>query len=257
MFFARRFVLGLSAVFLSTSANAIVNLEKLHLGSATPGFAGQVQAGVSGDSGNSNTFAFSAGTQLQWYREPQTRFLLMDYTFGESNGKANKNKGFVHARQIRQFRPATAWEGFAQIETNEFARLGFRGLLGGGLRFNVGEHSANRAAFFGLGGFYSREILKEKIGFSDAGAETIWRSNTYLLVKRQISAQTALASTTYLQPSFSNVADYRLLENAALQINMAKNLTFELSLDLSYDSRPPQTVKKADISYATAVAYHF
>jgi len=58
-------------------------------------------------------------------------------------------------------------------------------------------------------------------------------------MKRQLNDQVRLNSTTYYQPAFKDTSDYRLLEQASMLVKMAKGLDFKLSLDITFDSNPP------------------
>lgn len=40
-------------------------------------------------------------------------------------------------------------------------------------------------------------------------------------------------------------------------VKMAQNLDLKLSLDIAFDSRPPQTVQKRDLSYSTGLEFSF
>jgi len=40
-------------------------------------------------------------------------------------------------------------------------------------------------------------------------------------------------------------------------VKMAKGLDFKLSLDITFDSNPPQTVQKRDMVYSTGLEFTF
>lgn len=64
-------------------------------------------------------------------------------------------------------------------------------------------------------------------------------------------------STTYYQPAFSDTADYRMLEQASILVKLRENLDFKVSLDISFDSMPPQTVQQRDLTYSTGLEFNF
>lgn len=246
------FCLGLC---YATSATAIVSMEGLHTSKPKEGFSGNVELSLSNTSGNTEKEEYSLGSRLQWHQGKVTDYLLLSAHYGESSGVKNTDNAFIHLRHIQQFQPRTAWEAFMQAEQNEFARLEYRGLAGGGLRFTLYEKENRGAVFFGIGTYYSEERIDDT--YPDAGTETLWRGNTYLLLKYQATPNTVLASTTYYQPSTEGADDYRLLEQAALKVKLTDMLSLVVSAEYSFDSEPPQGVEKRDVTYKTAFSLGF
>lgn len=241
----------------SNQINAIVNVEDMRVAEPSDGFSGKFDFGMAGASGNTEKSNASLGTRLQWHQGKATDFIVLNYTYGESSGVRNTNKGFLHARHVSQSWAKTAWEGFAQAEKNEFTRLSYRGLLGAGLRFSLNNENRQSALHLGLGGFYSIEELEAKTGLTDDGVEKLWRANLYISYKHNLDNGVQLMSTTYYQPEIGNAADFRLSEQAALSVSLSKRMRLVLSLDVSHDSEPPQSVEKTDTSYNTRFEVQF
>lgn len=242
-------------LFYTSSASAIVSMEGLHTSKPKEGFSGNVELSLSNTSGNTEKEEYSLGSRIQWHQGKMTDYLLLSGNYGKSAGVKNTDNSFAHLRHIQQFRPTTAWEVYLQAERNEFARLIYRGLAGGGLRFTLYEKENLGAAFFGLGGYYSEEKIDES--YADAGTENLWRGSSYLLLKYQASPSTVLASTTYYQPSVEGADDYRLLEQAALKVKLNDILSLIVSADYRFDSEPPIGVEKRDVTYKTSFSVEF
>jgi len=238
-------------------AHAIVNIESLRTGEPPQGYSGSMNLAVDGQSGNTEKLGINAGARLQWHRGAVTNFALLRYTYGETSGIQDTNKLFSHARHIRRVSEDTAYEGFIQAERNTFARLSFRGLMGGGVRLKLLETPGVKSLHLGLGGFFSRETLQERTGLTDGGSQNIWRFSTYLNYLHRLNDQVRVLSTTYYQPAMDDFSDYRLLEEATLSVKMNDKLSLNLSLDLTHDSKPPQSVKKTDTTYSTGIEYSF
>jgi putative salt-induced outer membrane protein YdiY len=248
--------------FLMTSlasfpANAIVNVENMRVGGETPGISGNLDLSINGKRGNTKLNEYGVDGRLQNNAGKVTNFVVLSYDYAEVGDVRNTNKAFIHGRHVVQFQPRRAWEIFAQMEKNEFARLSFRGLLGGGLRFTLTEEPNRLGLYLGVGAFWSRETLDKRPGLTDDGTENFSRANLYLVYKHILNSQLSLVSTTYFQPRLSDTADYRALEQAALAVKMTDSLSLKLSLDFARDSRPPQAVKKNDTSYSTSLSYQF
>jgi len=236
---------------------AIVNMEDLHLGAQEQGFNGLFSLSGSGASGNTEKYDIRAGTRLQWHQDKTTDFMILDYTYGRALGATYADKGFFHLRHINQIVPELAWEGFGQAERNEFTRLQFRGLAGGGARFTVGERSSLRAQYFGTGVFYISETLTRIPGLTDDGVERLWRANIYYVIKYKFSEHVKLLSSTYYQPAFRKTSDYRVMETASLSVELARRLSLTLGIEVVHDNEPPQAIRSTDVSYRTGISYQF
>lgn len=195
---------------------------------------------------------------MQWHREAATDSIVLNYDRGETSGVTDTDKAFLHARHIGHITDRRAWEVFGQIEQNEFTRLSYRSLIGGGLRWIVLKDASERTSVtVGAGAFYSRERLEPLVGTTDAGVETLGRARFYVTAKHHINDNVRIASTTYYQPALQDVDDFHALEELALRIKLIDRLDLKLSLDVTHDSRPPQLVEKTDVSYRTGIEYAF
>lgn len=247
----------LAALFWSLPAYAILNVEDLRVGRPVTGVSGNVDLSISGKSGNSDTRALALDSRVQKRLGKVTDFAILSYDYGEAANVSSANAALLHGRHVVQYGPRRAWEAFAQVERDEFTRLSFRGLLGAGLRFTLLEEEGRLSLHLGAGGFISRETLSKRTGLTDDGTDNYARGNFYLAYKQQLNPQVTIVSTTYYQPRVDDIGDFRALEQAALAVKMSEQLAVRLSLNISHDSRPPQTVKKTDVSYITSLSYNF
>ena len=252
-----RFFFIACIVFWATAAHAIVNVEEMRVQAAQEGFSGNLSFDVNGESGNTDKASAAFGSRAQWKQDAITNFMILNHTYGETDGERDTNKAFFHARHVRQFNPRWAGEGFGQLEQNEFTRLSYRQLLGGGARITLAEEENKKGIFLGLGAFYSREKLDPREGTTDEGTESFWRANVYFVFKYALNSQVRVLNMTYYQPAFENFNDYRFLEQVALKVKMAERLDLKLSLEIVHDSRPPQLVEKTDTVYSTGIEYSF
>jgi len=245
----------LSAFFMSP-ANAIVNIEEMRGQQQGDGWSGNVSLSISGDSGNTDKSGITTGGQLFWQQAHITRLIAASYSYGENNRNRNTNKGFIHLRHISQQTPDVALEAFTQITRNEFSRLSLRALLGAGTRLVLLKNS-NDAIHLGAGAFYLNETLEKRIGLTDDGTEKFWRGNFYLALRYQFNEYARITSTTYYQPALDNGSDYRILEEGELKVKLAETLDLKLSIEVTHDSEPPQSIENTDISYKTGIEYRF
>ncbi len=251
-----KFVPILATLLLySQHGHAVVSMESLHTRTPQEGFSGTAELAASGNSGNTDSKEYSFGTRLQWHRDVHTSILLADIAYGESNDEKSKDKGFAHARHIYQHTPFLAAEGFLQGSYDRFARLDQRTLAGGGARLTLLRKENTGAIYLGLGAFYETETIDDD--YPDSGTDALWRANSYLVLKYQLSPTASLLSTTYYQPAFESSNDYRLTEQAAMKVDINDRLSLVLSVNFSRDNEPPLGVEKDDTSYKTAIAINF
>jgi len=245
------------SLFIVNSASAIVNLDNLHLGEKESGFNGDVSLGVSGESGHSERFQAKSAANAQWNLQNLQYYLSFNYAYGESAGIEDQNKGFLHARRIKNISDRLAWEVFSQVEHNKFARLNFRGLLGGGTRYGPVNKNKKHTTFLGAGGFFSREDLTNSSVTTDNGVDDIWRANIYLLERISFENDVSLFETLYFQPSLSAPDDFRVLNILGVKTKLSKQFSLSFSLEVTHDSEPPQGVVKTDSNYFTNIEYSF
>ncbi len=245
----------LIALLASSAVNAIVSMEELHTGTPKEGLSGNAELALNMSSGNTEKEDYTLGARLQWHKEKITNYLLLSGAYGKSAGVKSTDNRFMHARHIYQYRPLLAVEGYVQAEQDTFARLAYRGLAGGGARITLYRREEVGVVHLGLGAYYSHERIDDD--FSDGGTDSLWRAGSYLILKYQATPNTALVSSTYYQPAFNGADDHRVLEQAAMKVNLNESLSLILSADYRYDSEPPEGVEKDDTTWTTSFSYKF
>lgn len=239
------------ALVVSGQAAAISNVETMRVQKESDGFSGALELDSNLMSGNTDSKHASFGNRLQWDYGRKTDFIITRYSYGESGGVRDVNHGFVHLRHVAHVSDRWAREAFGQMEQDEFRRLSYRALIGGGLRHTLKQNGDKSAMYLGLGGFYSTERL------DDHSVENLMRANLYFVVKHAFSDSTRLVSTTYCQPSLDNPGDFRALEQLAYEIKLNSKLGLTLSLDIAHDSQPPAGVQATDTGIQTGIKYSF
>ncbi|MDX8381951.1 MAG: DUF481 domain-containing protein [Ghiorsea sp.] len=249
-------ILMLLAFSLPQSSWAIVNVSQSVTDSKVDGLKHTVNISGDGAQGNTEKNTVKANILSQWTHGEHTDFAWIEHAYGKSKGVTNTDRTFAHLRHRTRLDDFWAVEGFVQKGRDAFTRLSDRTLLGGGARLSVIEKEGKRGLYVGLGAFYERERLIQDVGTTDIESK-LWRGNVYVIYKQQINEQVQISSTTYYQPALSQNSDYRLLEQAALHVAMFSNVQLKISLDYSYDSKPPQTIRQNDLRYSTGVEIKF
>jgi putative salt-induced outer membrane protein YdiY len=243
-------------LFVTSAAQAsIVNIESQR-GEVKEGFSGRFHLALGGAAGNTDKINLQTGARLEWKRDATIDLSILEYNYGETNDVRDTNRAFAHLRRTVQYRERRAVEGFVQVERNEFTRLSFRGLAGGGLRLTL-SRSEDFRAYLGLGAFAVREVLDDRVDVTDAGARNFVRGNLYLSLNGDLNDYTTLYNTLYYQPALDDLPDARVLNEAGLRIQLSRQIDLRSSVQVVHQSRPPQTVDKTDITYLTGIEYRF
>ncbi len=242
--------------FLPQTAQAIVSIDQTIADSKQQGLTHQLHLALDGASGNTEKNSIKADLLSQWRHGQHVDFLIVKHAYAKSSGAVNTDRTFLHLRHRTELENDWAAEVFVQTGRDNFTRLSNRSLAGGGARFTAVEDAQSLAVYLGLGAFYESEILNKKVGTTDLDTQ-LWRGNFYLVFRKVINEQVGISSTTYYQPSIEGGNDYRLLEEASARIQMFENVELKLSIDYTYDSRPPQTVKPNDFRYSTGFEIRF
>ncbi|MDH5545747.1 MAG: DUF481 domain-containing protein [Gammaproteobacteria bacterium] len=240
-------------MLLSANAQAIVSMESLHFGDENPGFLGSSSLSIDVARGNAERMRAKGGLTLQWNRSRSIYYSSISAAYGESKNVRDQNEWFMHGRRIGNISDMLAWEVFAQLEREEFARLNLRTLGGSGVRIQLGQKRPQQAFFLGVGAFYSHELINDT---TKTVAQEV-KGNIYLLFKRSLSNHASFVNTLYWQPNATSLSDYRLLETATLSAKILERLALKISLELRQDSRPPATVKQTDMKLLTGIEFNF
>jgi putative salt-induced outer membrane protein YdiY len=242
---------------LSFSAHAIVNLEQAIIGPTKDGFHNRLDFTASGNSGNTENKRYMLDLLTLYQHNVNTEFLQLHYAYGTSLGQIDTDNAFAHFRHRTEVGTDWGIEGFAQISRDPFSRLTERTLLGGGVRWILLEKSQQSAAYLGLGAFHEHEIRTEVLGTTDLVVLDLWRANGYLILKYQLNGQIRLVNNAYYQPALDDINNYRLLDQGSVLIKLDDHLDLKMSIEISYDSIPPQTVQANDTYYSTGLSFSF
>lgn len=237
---------------LPSQAFAIVNSEDTTLLADQEGLVGKVALSANGNRGNVITNGVEISSLLRLNHGKETEILALNYKKAESRGVRNANKSYLHLRHRHALDEAWALEGFGQVQQDEFANLKLRTLLGGGVRW-----SQEREVWhfhIGLGTFYEYEKLRKSIAKSTS---YVWRANAYITTDYLLNDHVKVHETVYFQPAWNAVADLRVLNDTSLKVSLTDQLALSLTLEVTYDARPPIGTVKTNVSYQTGITYHF
>ncbi len=256
----RRTRRGLSTILLgllvaAAPVRAQVNVEKLRAFN-TDGVGVSFDGTVALLAGNSDVIDLGLKSRLDVRRGRHYAFLIGSVRYGESNDVQSRERAFAHLRYNHDLTPRLIGEAFAQVEHDGFTLLQLRLLGGAGVRVRY-LRAENPGVFQGSSIFFEAEEFDGARAGEHPASTRVWRWSNYLHLRLQLTDQTYLVNTVYVQPRFGAFGDVRVLDEAALAVALGAHLTFTAGFNLRYDSRPPGDVKPLDLALENGLSLTF
>ena len=195
-------------------------------------------------------FDFNLTTQYKTKKLNNIFFFNVNYGLIRSKGQDYQNYWFVHARYNRKLSKLFRVEAFIQDQSNELLSINSRQLLGAGIRLKVLE---NETIHVYLGNSYMYE--KEK---SDIVNESYFnsRNSSYLSLSLELpKTKLALINTFYFQPLYTDINNYRILEQFKAEMPLIGN--FKVSALFSYFYNNISPIDKSEFSSLASVGLTF
>lgn len=247
----RTCLLGLILLFtVSDEICGQVNTEKMRLEREKSGISGNVKFEYSVDMGNSELTEIELKPNLVSRFGRHQFFMLNDLSRVHSGGGNIISKAFSHLRYNFHFSTSVIGELFTQAEYNKSLNLEHRYLFGGGLRL-IPFNRENVMAALGISAMNEEEKLES------GGLTRLVRASSYIYLEVVRGDNFALGNTVYIQPAFEDFDDYRVLDDAELEIWIFKSLAITNSLHYRYDSKPPADLKHYDLEIKNGLKFKF
>jgi putative salt-induced outer membrane protein YdiY len=244
--------LGLTISQQSPAHAGIYNVQSILATDADPGLSGAISGSADWRTGNID-YLFLTATPLARYRSGKHLIIgLAQANHKTSKGSKIISRFFEHLRYRYQFSDRILGEVFGQHEFDAIKRLKLRTLVGAGPKFEIfGEK--NYGVDIGVSYMLEYESLQND-GPPDSGDTDLQhRNSTYLVGRYELDDRVQLVETLYFQPRLTDTKDLRLLNESQLTFKVTKKLSFTTALSISYDSRPPDTIKKLDTALKSSL----
>ncbi len=242
----------LAFLFLHHATAQIVNIEdkRAEFGDSVA-WHETAFAGIRWTKNNNTVFSVNGGMQLEFRYKERSFLSISKVSYIKAGGKNYVNDGFQHLRYNKRVKPWLTYEAFAQIQYNEKLLLRLRALAGTGYRFRLFEKGKKRIHF---GTAYMFEYDEESV--NDITRKDHRWSN-YLSIRLPIEGGAKFVSTTYYQPLFNNFGDFRLSSQSTVIFTLLKNLKFNATFSIIYDSKVPEGAPKMLQNLVSGVRYNF
>ncbi len=226
-------------------ASAQVNIEKTRV-EDPEGLSFTLSSNVSIRAGNQERYDIGTSARLDYKIDKNHVFLLGNVGYGKSDTRVYRNRSFAHLRFNHDVSRAITAELFGQIENDEFTLLQIRVLAGVGIRVPYLQRE-NIAIYQGTSFMFEHEELDQNRVFEHPASITANRWNNYINIRLQLNENVSLFNTGYIQPRFDDMEDFRVLLDTILEISFNAHFSFTTSLNLRYDSRPPDGLESLDL----------
>ena len=236
---------------------AQVNVEALRSNGTENGVSGSTGLSVAYTGGNIQFADFGASAHLEWKKEKNLLFFVLNYRFAAKRTQADilaepdiglwdeeahfSNNRLAHLRYNRTLTESVWWEVYTQYEYNEFLLLDRRLLVGTGPRARVFDVEA-AGLWFGVSAMVEEERLNEEgVDPAEEVSRINGRDSTYASLTARLAENASWTSTVYAQPRMDAVDDYRVVVETGLSLGIGKALAVTIDGRYRKDSQPPQT----------------
>ena len=257
-----KYVVGLTCLFfLVVSAKAQVNIETLRRLDMKPGWYNDITLSLTYQSGNTDLLRFKSSLRSDYWFDKYHTFGIATLQQGEQGGKLYTDKGFIHLRGARSVTDHLGVEMFLQKQFNESILLRDRNLAGGGIRISAlkqrpnTKNSTGLNLYLGIGSMWENETINDK-GHGEVETSII-RSTNYISAAWRIDRRFTVIATGYYQPYLQRFSDFRVLSESRLDFRATEKVSFNIRLNLRYDSEPPTGVEAHDLEIVNGLSYKF
>lgn len=229
----KHFVSYLLLILSCDVFSQIVNIESNRYTTDTTGWKGNYEMGFAFGKQKEKYFAFSNTAHIQYKSKRSLYLILGSVDLLKSESKQLVNSGFFHLRYNYKIRNWLRWEAFTQVQYNKLVGIRMRYLLGTGPRFKVVQVEKFKTY---IGTLY---MLEYEINTDKTQKLLQGRFSSYLSFSFRPIKTVEIVSTTYYQPLFSKLNDYRIATENSIHFRFHKILTFGIQFRLNFDSKPP------------------
>jgi len=229
----------------------IVNVENSRIHTDTTGWKGDMGTSFSFQKNTQQILNVNVNAHLQYKTEKDLYLLLTNYSLLKGNNQSLSNNVFFHLRYNRKFGKVVRWEAFTQWQQNRVTNIDVRGLVGTGPRFKLADSKKFKLYAASLAMYeYVRDVAAVEI-------HKDMRSDNYVSISYFPSSVIDMTATTFYQPLFRYIGDYRILNQFVINIRATKRLSIVTSWDYLYDSYPAAGTPKVNYTINNGFTYSF
>lgn len=211
----------------------------------------QIELGANITKNKEEVFSLKGKIQVEFVYYDKSIISLTNFNFVKAGDQNFVNEGFQHLRYNSKINDWLTFELFGQVQYNERANIAIRALVGTGFRYRIFQKEKDKAY---LGTSYMYEFEEE----SEADIKhKNHRLNTYFALSWNPQSNIKIASTSYYQPLFANLDDFRLSSQTAVIFSFSKHLDFKTTFSIIYDSRAAVGAPTTTYRFLNSLRYRF
>lgn len=230
----------------------ILNAESLRKVTDTSGFSGAASLNFALKRNVNEFVTFGSDVHLQYKNNNHLALFKNDVNFQKIEGEDFENSLISHLRYNYKFHSRVAWEVFAQGQYNKVNLIKFRGIVGSGPRFKV-TTSEKYKFYLGTAAMFEYEEVTDGV----TPLQRNFRGSSYFSFSLYPSDNISIISTTYYQPLFKDVSDYRISSQSSLLVGLFADFSVKLSHTFIYDAFPAVGIPNSQYEFTTGLAYTF
>ncbi len=236
-------------------AGAQVDVQPLSRGEPPEGVSGTLTANLTAQTGNTDFAQVGISGRVFKVDGRVTTMMVGNGGLGFLGRSRFASSGLFHYRKT--YRTSTwIWpEWYVQANYDRAQLLKFRTIGGVGARTPVSE---GRWGEVGAGA--SIMVEDERLELPDTAAHprktTAMRASAFLSF-RLVADQVVVTSTSYIQPRFDDFGDVRVLHDLSVATPVTDRLAMTVSVDMRYDSGPPDGLSALDARLRTGLTFQY
>jgi len=248
----RYFALLLVLCFSLSSRAQILNVESLRKVTDSSGFSGTASLRFALKRNTREFFTIASNIHVQYKMNRNLILFKNDVAFQQIEGDQFENSLITHIRYNYGLHKRIKWELFLQGQNNKVTLIDFRGLIGTGPRFKLST-SENYRFYLGTLVMFEYEDLADGI----TPIQRDFRGSAYFSFSLYPLETLSISSTTYYQPQFSELNDYRISSQSSMLISVFKKISFLVHYTFTFDAFPAVGIPNSQYEFTTGFAYSF
>jgi hypothetical protein len=230
----------------------LINIEKSRK-DATDGFQGMVDLNLMLTQNTLQIFETGTSAYVQYNTGSHMILFLNNIGLMRVEGENLINNGFQHLRYNYAIGNGfVTAELFAQHQYNTIRLLERRFLAGGGPRFRIYENEDFGAYIAPLVMYEHEEFIDDEQTRADRFKGSFYASLTW-----SVDERINFTHTTYYQPDFAIIKEYRLSSETGLEMKFSGNFSFLVTYNLFYDAIPPGDIPKLFYTLRNGIKFSF
>lgn len=191
--------------------------------------------------------------KIEFKNASHLALLLLNISLLRAGDQDFAKRAFAHLRYNYELSEPLKWEAFAQIQTSPIQLLDQRRLVGTGPRLRLFKSDGGiQRIYLGTAWLWEHNIFTESYG------EQFWnRSSNYISATFRIGKQNLLIGTTYWQPVWGRIGNYRLSTEWLLKLSLTKKLAFTVDFSYSLDKNLPPEANAESYRWRNGVSWQF